>query len=84
MSEKPKTAAEAWSEWLREASVLIAVFGGIIDPLFDGGPRVTPGAFPAWFADAATGRIGTVPWFVMVIGLFGAAQFLGLAIERRR
>jgi hypothetical protein len=84
VSDRPKSSAEAWSEWLREASVLIAVFGGIIDPFFDGGPSVRPGSLPPYLADQATGKIGALPWVLMVLVLAGGAQVLGLAIERRR
>jgi len=68
---------------LREASVLIAVFGGLVDPFF-GAPSVRPGSVPSFLAEPVTGRIGVIPWSMFMLLLSGIAQLLGLVIERRR
>ena len=84
MSDAPKTTAEMWSEWLREASVLIAVFGGLIDPLFEPKADAPPWLRWAPSVDSATGRISSGAWFVGMLVLAVVFQLVGMRIEKGR
>jgi hypothetical protein len=84
---EPKTEAEMWSEWFREASVLIAVFGAVLDPLIGQVGRVpeaVAGLLPPAIVDPADGKISFAAWFVVMAGLAVAAQLTGLNIEKAR
>ena len=87
MAGEPKSEAEMWSEWLREASVLIAVFGAVLDPLLGQAGRVPmalASVLPSAIVDPADGKVGFLAWLVLMLGLSIATQVLGLKIEKAR